>query len=256
MDSLKNNTEPHDVIIVDDGSRVPLQDYLPAQPNLTVLTMPSNQGITAALNHGLQYIFERGYEFMARLDADDTTMPDRLSLQRAFLDAHADVALLGSWVNVVTETGETLFRFNYPVEHKAIVKSSYYTCCFTHSALMVRTEMLRRVGGYDSCYILGEDYALERRIARHAKVANLPVYLVNFTSSPKGLSQSNRKTQDIAKMRIQWENRNFLKIDFYAGIFKTIIAILFPKLYKTTVSFLKKYVFTPKKDVYGVTIRG
>ena len=136
LNSLAANTEPHDIVVVDDGSRKRLQDCIEPRPNLKILRLEPNGGITRALNHGVKYILEEGYDFIARLDADDAASPDRLALQRGFLDANPDIALVGGWGHVVSEQGETLFYINHPTEHEVIVRKLFYNSRFLHPTLI------------------------------------------------------------------------------------------------------------------------
>src|SRR5271168_3896430 len=76
--SLNENKEPHDIIVVDDGSRAPVRDCIAPQSNLIVLRSEKNQGPSKARNMGLDYIMQRPYEYVAIFDADDISASDRL----------------------------------------------------------------------------------------------------------------------------------------------------------------------------------
>jgi len=228
LKSLAANVEPHDIIIVDDGSRKLLQDCISTQKNMTILRLEKNTGITRALNHGLSYVLDQGYEFVARLDADDAASPDRLALQRSFMDAHSGVALLGGCGEVVSEQGKILFHLNHPTDHKAITNALYYNSCFLHPTFMIRTTALRETGLYSENYPGAEDYELARRLAQRSQVSNLPQYLVAYTWSPGGISLSKRRKQLHSRLKVQWAYRNFGSIHFYLGILKTGILSLLP----------------------------
>ena len=95
VDSLLSQTDSYfEVIVVDDGSSdgtaVVLAHY--ADPRLSVTTLPP-VGRVPALLHAVS--LARG-EFFAQLDADDISLPNRLAVQRAYLEAHPEVALVGS----------------------------------------------------------------------------------------------------------------------------------------------------------------
>ena len=88
---------------------------------------------------------------------------------------------------------------------------------------MIRTAILRHLGGYSAAYPnCCEDYELVRRIARVAKLANLPDYLTDYTFSPRGISLTRRRKVSRARLRIQWAFRDFASIHFYLGILKTL----------------------------------
>lgn len=226
--SLAANDVPHDIVIVDDASRVEVKAAIHLPHNATVLRMERNVGVTRAANHGLRHILRCGYEYVARLDADDTTTPDRLSLQISYMDQNPLVALCGGAGHVVSEAGATLFHLNYPTGHDAIVKALYYNSCFLQPSFMIRTSALREFGLYDESFPNAEDYELVRRMARHAKLANLPHYIVNYTVSSGGLSVAKRRQQLRQRLRVQWRYRNFVSLHFYLGIMKTLLLWYMP----------------------------
>ena len=191
--SLAFNKEPHDVIIVDDGSTPPLQELLTQQANTCILRLEKNLGITLALNHGLRHILNGNYEYVARMDADDTTLPDRLVLQRAFLDEHPDVAVVGSSAEVVTEQGDTAFYLNCPTDHHVILRKLRYNNCFLHPSSMVRTKVFLELGLYKEGYPSAEDYEFLCRVAGKYRMANLPQYLIKYTLTNSGISFGRRK---------------------------------------------------------------
>ena len=95
---------------MDDGSTPPLQVDASAYDYPIVLhRMARNGGIEAALNAGLELIEAQGFELVARLDVGDRCAPTRLATQQAFLDAHADVHLVGSDVEWRHDDGSLAF---------------------------------------------------------------------------------------------------------------------------------------------------
>lgn len=220
--SLDANREPHDIIIVDDGSDTPLEGAIPSRPNMKIVRLKQNSGVTAALNHGLRYILTQHYEYVCRMDADDVASPDRLAIQCAFLDEHPGVAAVGSWGEVVTEQGTTAYYLNYPTEHREISRRLRHNNCFLHPSLMIRTQAFRETGLYSDSYPSAEDYELMFRLARHYPVANLPEYLVKYTLTEGGISMRKRKEQLMSRFKVQWEYRDWTNIDFYMGIARTI----------------------------------
>lgn len=223
LNSLAANDEPHDVIVVDDGSTPPLEAVLEPRPNLRILRLERNCGITGALNHGLRYILEQGYEYVARLDSDDVALPQRLTVQRAYLDDHPDVAAVGSWGEVVSESGIPVFYLNHPTDHRTILRRMRHNNCFLHPSLMFRARVLRESGTYSTDYPSAEDYELMFRLANRYEVANLPQYLIRYTLMGTGISLSRRKQQLRSRLMIQWKYRNFAAPDFYLGMLRTVV---------------------------------
>jgi len=228
LDSLKANTEPHDIIIVDDGSKLPLEKFLPARDNVIILRLENNVGVTGALNAGLHYILEKDYEFVARFDADDICHSNRLLIQREFLDNSPQIGMIGSWGKFVSENGDVVFHLNHPTNHKDIIKGLYYNTQFIHPTLMIRTSVLRQAGDYSERYPSAEDYDFARRISRITQTANIPAYLIDYTVSMGGVSISKRKQQLLARLKIQLNYFAPLCLHSYLGVLKTISLMLMP----------------------------
>ena len=226
--SLAANNEPHDIIIVDDGSSPPLREWLAPRQNVKILRMDSNSGITAALNQGLRYILDCGYDYVARMDADDEALPERLAIQRSYLDEHPEIAVLGSCGEVVTEQGVTLFYLNHPTDHESIVRKLRYNNCFLHPSLMLRAQVFREAGLYSELYPSAEDYELLCRLAGRYRMANLPRYLIRYTLAEGGISLRTRKRQLQSRLKVQWRYRDWAKSDFYIGLMQTFILRMIP----------------------------
>lgn len=226
--SLAANKEAHDIVIVDDASRKPVTESVSLPSNAVVLRLDRNRGVTAATNHGLRYILGRKYEYVARLDADDTASPTRLALQVEFMDRNPDVALSGGAGEVVSETGETLFYLNHPTDSTTIKKDLFYNSCFLQPTFIIRTTALQAYGLYDERYPNAEDYELVRRLSQQTKLANLPEYLIRYTVSSGGLSVSKRQQQLLMRLRVQLQYRDFSTIHFYLGLMKTAMLWMMP----------------------------
>jgi glycosyltransferase involved in cell wall biosynthesis len=223
LTSLAASNEPYDVIVVDDGSTLPLEAMLPPRSNMRILRLDQNVGIAGALNHGLHYILGHGYEYVARLDSDDVVLPERLAIQRAFLDEHPDIAAVGSWGEVVSEQGAPVFYLNHPTDYQQILRKLHHNNCFLHPSLMLRTNIFREAGVYSENYPSAEDYELMCRLARRYQLANLPRYLIRYTLTGSGISLSKRRQQLESRLKIQWKYRDFGAPDFYLGLLRTII---------------------------------
>src|SRR5271170_1880361 len=97
LDSLRRNREPFDLLIVDDCSGRPLAEFLgPMGEGVEIVRPEKNLGVAGAKNFGLERLLAEPYQFVAMMDADDISHPDRLTKQVAFLKAHPNVALVGA----------------------------------------------------------------------------------------------------------------------------------------------------------------
>lgn len=221
--SLNANGEPHDIVIVDDGSRTPLQDCIPAQPNLTILRLDQNRGISGAMNAGLEHILSKGYAYIARMDADDKAWPNRLALQRRHLDERPETILVGSWIRVVSETGKPRYFVNMPVGAAFISTCLFYNNCMMHPTWMFRSELVARGLRYQSRFDYAEDYAFLREAQKHGELANIPEYLLDYTLSSQGISRSRLMAQTRRCLAVQWHYANPWNLHSYLGIANTLL---------------------------------
>jgi glycosyltransferase involved in cell wall biosynthesis len=169
-----------ELLIIDDGSTdgtpALLAAFAAADPRIRVVHQ-SPQGIVAALNSG---IAQARAPYLARLDADDRARPGRLGRQVAFMAAHPEIGLLGTWAEVIDGAGNAVGRLAPPTDPAALARVLQRTNPFVHSSVMMRTALVRRLGGYRSAFRAAEDYDLWLRLAEASGVANLAEDLVQY----------------------------------------------------------------------------
>ena len=229
-----------DVIVVDDCSRTPVADVLGRLDRVEVIRLDRNLGPAGARNVGLQRVLAAGYRYLAILDADDATYPERFAKQVAFLDAHPQVAAVGTWERFVDEdTGATLFHHTPPSAPDAVRNRMYFNCALAHSSVMMRTSVLAEIGSYAREYPAAEDYELLRRIGTRYELANLPECLVDYRVSSQGISQQRRRRQLLDRMRIQIKYFSPLNWRAWAGFGHTLALFLVPLPLITALKMLR-----------------
>ena len=77
------------------------------QPNITILRFEENRGLACVLNDLLEICFREGYEYVARMDADDISMTDRLEKQMEFLKTHPEIDVVGGAISEIDEEGKS-----------------------------------------------------------------------------------------------------------------------------------------------------
>jgi hypothetical protein len=128
---------------------------------------------------------------IARLDADDRAMPQRLERQLHHLDAHADVALLGSWAQKIDERGTRRGQLRPATEPEMLSLALMQGNPFVHSTVMFRTELVRRLNGFRPAFRAAEDYDLWLRIVEAARLANLPEILIEYRWHSENVTNRN-----------------------------------------------------------------
>lgn len=207
-----SDIEPVDVVIVDDGSKVPpeasdLKLRYPRLARIELLLFDRNLGIEHALNRGLQFILnENKYDYVARLDCGDLCHPERFRIQREYLDQHSDVCLAGTWALFVDTEGRELFTLRLPVSPEEIEKQMFINNAFCHPSVMFRTSIIGSIGFYPTNYAFAEDYAYFFRFVRYGRCVNIPEPLVRYEVNPSGISFSKRKKQIRSRLLIIIDN--------------------------------------------------
>jgi hypothetical protein len=171
-------------VIVDDGStdrsREMIERY--SDPRIRLVPNSENTGLAAALNRGLA--LSRG-SLVARQDADDVSEPDRLARQVAYLEAHTDVAVVGSWYRKIDPEGRDLGLRRLPCDPLDVRWAMLFHCPLVHSAVVFRRAALAKRGwAYDPRFAYAQDYALWSRVAEELPLANVAAPLVRLRVSP------------------------------------------------------------------------
>lgn len=218
-----------DIVVVDDGSAPPITlDAAAYRHRVILLRQAQNGGIEAALNAGLAHILDQGYSYVARQDAGDFDVGERVAIQAAYLDAHPEVAVVGAWVEFVDPQGVHLLMYCPPTTPKAIRQRLKYRPCFIHPATMIRASALREVGFYAFGYPCAEDYELFMRLARHYPCVNLDTVLVRKEDNPASLSNAKRAKSLRSRLKVQWRHFDWRSFDSYLGIAYSFVLRLVP----------------------------
>jgi glycosyltransferase involved in cell wall biosynthesis len=203
LDSLRQESEVFDVYVVDDGSVPPIEVAADLPFRVTVIRMGRNAGIAAALNAGLREIDRRGYRFVARLDAADTSLPGRLAAQLEFLERHPDHALVGCQAEIVDVSGRLLYLVRPPSHHRDLVGELCRRNPLVHPSVMMRTEAVEQVGCYDEALRTSEDYDLFCRISKSFKVGSLDRVGVRCVVSINRTSGRRWRQARMSRLRVQ-----------------------------------------------------
>jgi glycosyltransferase involved in cell wall biosynthesis len=188
-----------ELITVDDGSKDGstgiLEDFSHRDKRIVLSVLPRNQGVAVASNQGLN--MARG-KYIARMDADDISLPERFEKQAAFLETNTDIDIIGSASLLVDDRGHKIGLLSVPIDDLAI----RWKGCFS-SPLIPATIMFRRsvIVDHDLNYRgpmeQAEDIDFLLRFLEYSRGANFsePLYVYRIHSASIS-SQFGRKAVD------------------------------------------------------------
>lgn len=178
IDSILGQTYKNiEVIVVNDGSRDDgyTQSIIDEYGTRIKAYQKVNGGVADALNYGIE--FANG-DFIARMDADDISFPDRIEKQVAFLNAHEEIDICGTQFYRLRGNNIVIGPQN-PCTNGEIVISMMFNNCLCHPSVMMRTSVLQNGNLYDKNAV-AEDYEFWLRNLCEHKMANLPEKLLLY----------------------------------------------------------------------------
>ncbi|MFC1896012.1 glycosyltransferase family 2 protein [Thermodesulfobacteriota bacterium] len=218
----------------------------------------TNLKLISTLNKGLE--LARG-EYIARMDADDLMLPQRLEKQIQYLDANPQICVVGSWWENVDEHGKFLSCTRVPTED--------YLCALMifekgegpvgHPCVMYRTEIVRHLR-YSPEYVDSEDTDLWFRvISLGHKIANIPEVLMLYRVHEEQICQKSRVQSQAHERALS----DFLSEKFSESIKPDIAALTRPVNFNDTcfqnlsqlyqMLSLKKHIIQAFFDEYTLT---
>jgi glycosyltransferase involved in cell wall biosynthesis len=182
-------------ILVDDAStdgtaRI-LADYARKDHRLCVLSNSENMGIARSLNLGLEHA--KG-DYIARMDADDISLPPRLQKQFDFMEAHPEIGVMGTSVELIDADGQVIDERVYPPEPIIIRWRLALENPICHPTVMIRRSHLNDLR-YDADLATAQDYHLWCRLSGHTRFANLPEPLLQLRKHGENMTCKSGKEQ-------------------------------------------------------------
>ncbi|MGX7950873.1 glycosyltransferase [Oleidesulfovibrio alaskensis] len=225
VDSVLQQTfSDFELIIADDGStddtpRI-LRAYAARDKRVRVVTLAAKGGLTRALNIALSYAKA---PLVARIDADDLWLPEKLEKQYAVMCADSSLVMLGTAYDCVDGAGE----FAGPQDVALISgwQNIRQAVCrfnpFFHSSVMFRRKHACAAGGYDLRFKTAQDYALWLKLLGSGRGDNLPDTLARRRIHGQMISQVRRRSQRFYAVLARLKNVWCLK---HAGAWKGLAA--------------------------------
>lgn len=185
------------VIVIDNPQRndvIALINNLKSNISINYILNETNKGLPNSLNIGVNVCQGK---YIARMDADDIALPERLERQMQFLlDNSCD--LVGCYMKVIDESGEIMGqRKDYPIHDQSIKKMLSFKSAIPHPTWLLKHELINKLGGYRNIYS-SEDYDfLVRGVLIGSKYGVLPEYGLQYRINRNGITQRNLGLQKL-----------------------------------------------------------
>lgn len=195
--SIENQTYTDwEFIICDDGSTddtyKKLLQYAKGKENFKIIKNEKNLGLAATLNHCIEHCSGK---YIARMDDDDFSYPDRFEKQVKYLEDNPDISFVSSSADIYDGKKITSQRILLPNPTK---KDLVYGTRFIHPATMFKADVLKAVGGYRVCKdtVRGQDYDLFMRLYSAGYVGgNITTPLLRYTEDKANLKRRTFKAR-------------------------------------------------------------
>lgn len=220
IESILNQTfSDFEFLILNDGSTdnsaAIISRYRDSR--IRLIQAAENQGLIAQLNQGLH--LARG-RYIARMDADDISLKNRLEKQVKFLEAHPEVGILGAAISHLGPAGIT-YTETFPLTHPRIQSFLLLDTPFAHPVVMLRRAvLLENHLHYHPAYPAAEDYKLWLDMLQVTQGANLPEPLLYYRDSGTQVSKQHHALQISNAQKTRQEAFNQLGLALTPAQFK------------------------------------
>lgn len=258
ISSILNQTEKEfEFIIIDDASTDESKSIIHSfgDPRIIFIKNPQNLGLTKSLNIALQ---KSTGTYIARMDADDIALPERLTVQKNFLDTHPDIVCVGSALRIIDEHGVERGTKSVFTDPDLLAFHMRLKNQMAHPTMMFRKDIILSVGGYDEAFRYVQDYDLwSRLLDKGYKFSNIDTPLLLYRSHTGSITQG--KTKDDAygyavRVMKRYMDETFIHAYHRHAIpdTKTLLHVLseWRKLKKTAPKACYKFIRT--QEIYAI----
>lgn len=222
-------------LIINDGStdntKKEIEVAISGDARVEFINLKKNIGIITNRNNFLK----KKFDYAVFQDSDDISNPKRIETQVEFMEAHKNVIVSGSFLNVINEEGKIIGKRKYKLTHNEIREKFFSSC-----PVSTPTIILRKSNNFDlqfnNNYFPAEDLDFLIRLGEFGDYANIPHYLVNYRIRMSSLTFSKMRLMESSsiKIRVKLIQKKFYKykISNYIYLMFFLILYFFPNSFK------------------------
>jgi len=219
IESILNQTyENFEFIIIDDNSSDLtvniIKDYLLRDSRIKFLENNKNLGATLSFNRGLD--IAKG-KYIARMDSDDISFPDRFKKQVDIFESWHDLEVLGTGAVLIDHKENEIGRKQFPSNFKKISNIIKTGVPVFDPSVMMRSSTLKEINGFDNRLAPADDYHLWLTLFKQKKIiSNIDDYLIKYRLHDSNLSKvASREQLQKSFLALKIYNSNFSTDEFF-----------------------------------------
>jgi len=197
IESILNQTfNSFEFLIVDDGSTDKSLEIIASYDDKRIVLIKNemNLGLSISLNKGIK--LAKG-KYIARMDADDISFPERFEKQVKFLEGNPDIDLCGTWFKVF---GKKEYTQKLPIQHNQIKSDLLFYTPIAHPTVMMKRTIFDK-HKYSEKFLKAQDYALWVELINNFKFANISEPLLYYRMHPSQTSSAQSDTQQKSMLK-------------------------------------------------------
>lgn len=176
IDSILNQTfKDFEFLIINDASTDNSKKIIFSYSDRRISYLENNKnlGLPRTLNKGLRLAKA---DYVARMDADDVSLPDRLEKQLLIVERGDNVGLVASWITLIDENNNEIGDWRADRENNSpeeIFYTLFFGNCLAHSSVFYKKDIVLKIGGYNESFERAQDYELWTRLAKSTKIVKI-----------------------------------------------------------------------------------
>lgn len=251
LDSILSQTHQNwELIAINDGSTDNswsiLKQFQSQDKRVKIFKNDKNHGIGFTTNLAIK---KAKGAFIARMDADDISLPSRIKKQVKFLLQNPNVIAVGGQCHVINTKGEVVGKKNFPTEHQQIKSMMYNAMSIQQPTVMFNTKLLpKQFTWYNNSLSPVDDLDLFFRLFKYGQLANLNNFVLKYrqyhqSSSLKDPKKTFSLTKKVRKLAVK-------KYQFRPSLKNKIVAIIQEMIVKTLPS---PFIYPAYSILRGIT---